>query len=172
MPTKYGWERSCHCCGKTFRVIKCRSTRAKYCSRECFYKTRPIKVMTICVICKKEHYRPPSHKTKIPTCSMKCRGLATRSPEPSSGTDYPSVRSWMRRNGRIQKCNRCGFDELKEILVVHHVDRSRINNKLENLEVLCPNCHAKEHYLENRNGWKHKSTKRKGSINASKKGKI
>lgn len=45
-----------------------------------------------------------------------------------------------------QKCNRCQFDSCPEILVVHHKDEDRSNNSLENLEVLCPNCHAIEHY--------------------------
>lgn len=49
---------------------------------------------------------------------------------------------------RGKKCERCGYD-LYEILHVHHIDRNRDNNVLNNLELLCPNCHAKEHYLKN-----------------------
>ncbi|MDQ3098297.1 MAG: HNH endonuclease [bacterium] len=43
-------------------------------------------------------------------------------------------------------CERCGFKET-QILVVHHKDRNREHNDLANLELICPNCHAKEHYL-------------------------
>jgi 5-methylcytosine-specific restriction endonuclease McrA len=45
------------------------------------------------------------------------------------------------------KCNRCGFDN-KKILLVHHKDRNRKNNNVDNLEVLCKNCHSLEHYNE------------------------
>ncbi|MBI3573571.1 hypothetical protein HY090_00790 [Candidatus Kaiserbacteria bacterium] len=31
---------------------------------------------------------------------------------------------------------------------MHHKDRNRNNNSLGNLELICPNCHYEEHYLE------------------------
>lgn len=39
-------------------------------------------------------------------------------------------------------CERCGSTEL---LLVHHRDRNRSNNDLENLETLCKRCHQIEH---------------------------
>ena len=48
---------------------------------------------------------------------------------------------------RGMKCERCGYSKL-EILHVHHRDRNRKNNDLGNLELICPNCHYEEHYLE------------------------
>jgi 5-methylcytosine-specific restriction endonuclease McrA len=51
-------------------------------------------------------------------------------------------------------CNRCGFDAHPEILTVHHKDRDRSNNLTDNLEVLCPNCHALEHYAEGNKSFK------------------
>lgn len=44
-------------------------------------------------------------------------------------------------------CERCGYSK-KEILHVHHKDRNRKNNDPSNLELICPNCHYEEHYLE------------------------
>lgn len=44
-------------------------------------------------------------------------------------------------------CERCGYSK-KEILHVHHKDRDRKNNHFSNLEIICPNCHYEEHYLE------------------------
>lgn len=49
---------------------------------------------------------------------------------------------------RGKECERCEFN-IPEILQVHHKDRDRNNNTLENLELICPNCHCKEHYLKN-----------------------
>lgn len=48
---------------------------------------------------------------------------------------------------RGTKCERCGYSKV-EILQVHHRDRNRNNNDLSNLELICPNCHYEEHYLE------------------------
>lgn len=41
------------------------------------------------------------------------------------------------------KCAICNWQEDKDILQVHHIDENRENNNLENLIILCPNCHAK-----------------------------
>ena len=46
---------------------------------------------------------------------------------------------------RGRKCECCGLEEWlgKSInLEVHHIDGDRTNNSLENLQLLCPNCHS------------------------------
>lgn len=48
---------------------------------------------------------------------------------------------------RGKQCERCGF-AIHEILEIHHKNRNRSDNRLENLELVCPNCHAKEHVLK------------------------
>lgn len=48
---------------------------------------------------------------------------------------------------RGKKCERCGYDKY-EILQVHHIDRNTKNNDLKNLQLICPNCHYEEHFLE------------------------
>lgn len=45
------------------------------------------------------------------------------------------------------KCQKCGFNTInpfsgRHILQIHHIDGNCTNNKEENLELLCPNCHA------------------------------
>lgn len=50
-------------------------------------------------------------------------------------------------NQRGALCERCGYNKI-EILHLHHKDRNRRNNELGNLELICPNCHYEEHYLE------------------------
>ena len=42
-------------------------------------------------------------------------------------------------------CEKCGINEWmgqKIKLELHHIDGNRINNRLENLAILCPNCHS------------------------------
>lgn len=43
------------------------------------------------------------------------------------------------------KCNRCGYDANKAAIVVHHKDHNRENSDIDNLEVLCANCHTIHH---------------------------
>lgn len=45
----------------------------------------------------------------------------------------------------VSKCQVCGFNEDVRVLDVHHIDKNKENNKIENFIVLCPNCHAKVH---------------------------
>lgn len=45
-------------------------------------------------------------------------------------------------NAYGEMCQQCGAEEHIE---VHHIDRDRQNNALENLEVLCRSCHGDRH---------------------------
>ena len=45
------------------------------------------------------------------------------------------------------KCEKCNWGEEHPIthtvpLAVHHIDGDCTNNKIENLQLLCPNCHS------------------------------
>ena len=57
------------------------------------------------------------------------------------------------------KCEKCGWGEKNEFtgtipLEIHHIDGDYTNNKEENLQVLCPNCHSltETHKSHNKNG--------------------
>ncbi len=43
------------------------------------------------------------------------------------------------------RCTICGYDAHENVLEVHHKDKDRSNNELENLVVLCPTCHKELH---------------------------
>ncbi len=45
------------------------------------------------------------------------------------------------------KCQRCDYNKV-EILQIHHKDKNHKNNDIENLELICPNCHYEQHFLE------------------------
>ena len=54
------------------------------------------------------------------------------------------------------KCEICGFDKVnpftgKTILQIHHIDGNSENNNEDNLQVLCPNCHAMTDNFGSRN---------------------
>lgn len=57
------------------------------------------------------------------------------------------------------KCNRCGIEKWNNNKIVkelNHIDGNRFNHKLDNLELLCPNCHSqtKNYRGKNINGRK------------------
>jgi predicted HNH restriction endonuclease len=52
----------------------------------------------------------------------------------------------MIRRNMIQKCNICGYEEVKDILGVHHKDGNRKNNEIKNLMIVCPLCHSLIHH--------------------------
>lgn len=60
------------------------------------------------------------------------------------------------------KCEQCGtstWNQVKIPLEVHHNDGDHLNNELDNLVLLCPNCHAlTENYKGRNNGNKYKYT--------------
>jgi DNA-binding CsgD family transcriptional regulator len=52
-------------------------------------------------------------------------------------------------------CERCGLSEWRGAplsLALHHVNGDRNDNRIENLELLCPNCHSQTENFAGRNG--------------------
>jgi hypothetical protein len=56
-----------------------------------------------------------------------------------------SYRSVLSRNKIPEVCSICKTKD-KRVLVVHHIDKDRKNNKVDNLAWLCHNCHHIIHY--------------------------
>lgn len=125
------------------------------------YKWLPITKQ--CPVCSKDFQTQEGHPRETFTCSYACSNTYFR-----SGSNNPNYKdghdSKYRQNAfkakskKHQKisCSRCSYDKLSNILQVHHKDRNRSNNELDNLEILCPNCHMEEHYLSKDGLWAHK----------------
>ena len=101
-----------------------------------------------CIICGKPILSGANKKTCSRSCANKHRaGIKYKLNRPRD-----KVKSYQALKIRLLKvkggnCERCGYNKY-EILQVHHKDRNRFNNELDNLELICPNCHFEEHYLE------------------------
>lgn len=61
------------------------------------------------------------------------------------------------RGWKCEKCEREEWEGQKIPLCVHHIDGVHINNELDNLQVLCPNCHAQTDNYCGRNKAKRKN---------------
>jgi hypothetical protein len=118
---KYGAIRKCPTCHEEFS----KKGNGKYCSRRCYWKVRGTA------------YDPQSSY----------RGGGPR----KDRSEFRVVNS-----PRIQRlyllkqvsaCERCGWGEHKEVLEMHHKNENKKDGRRENLELICPNCHEVEHYL-------------------------
>lgn len=115
-----------------------------YCSLACYGAS-----------CRKEFRCPNCGKALLAgdnkaSCSRACANALRKGIHYRTGRKKDRVSTIRLLKGRLvelrgAKCQRCPYAKLA-ILIVHHVDRNPENNILENLELLCPNCHAEEHY--------------------------
>lgn len=103
---------------------------------------RPLvpKVEKICPVCNNKFKTEPRKVDEQVTCSYSCSNTYFRTKE------EPTVYTYRQRALSHYKscCGRCGFTNILA-LEVHHKDRNRNNNTMDNLEVLCANCHKIEH---------------------------
>ncbi len=124
-----------------------RSKGKAYCSTRCYglfsRKEAP------CVICGTLILASRNAKTCSRGCANKHRaGIVYKIGRPHDKVkDNRSIKLRL-IDQRGVRCERCTHERV-EILQVHHKDRNRNNNEMENLELLCPNCHTEEHYLGN-----------------------
>lgn len=73
------------------------------------------------------------------------------------GLSAKSAASLVRRIGRCERCQHDGSDSR---LGVHHKNRDKHDQRLENLEVLCHRCHMQEHAKAGEIGWSRYHQKR------------
>lgn len=159
--------RQCMNCNKNFAapLKEIKRGNAKFCSISCSMKLRVRNTPKPdpncrCHTCHKTFYRNIK-KQKLAKhgyqfCSRKCKEIAQTMNNPHSLQEmmpphyYNGVTSYRKKKLRsVEKlqCERCLYDDIPEILVVHHLDRDRENNHLDNLILLCPTCHEADHFL-------------------------
>ena len=163
----------CSHCGKRFlrsnirlRRIKKIGVKRQYCSRECVSEDSKKRIKVSCVVCGKEKEITPSvykkSKSGLFFCGKECKDFGQKIENchkdmmPSHfNNGYSTYRAKAFRS-YSQKCEICGYDKYKKILEVHHIDGDRLNNNIDNLIILCSNCHKTITYKicfldENRN---------------------
>lgn len=122
---------------------------SKFCSRECKQKSQLKGQYFNCEKCRKQIWRSPKaikhSKSNKYFCSRHCQSLWRNSHYSGNlhhnwkGDEYIYLKL-MRKLHASPECKNCGIDN-KKVLIVHHVDKNRKNNSIENLMWLCRNCH-------------------------------
>jgi len=145
----------CGLCSKTFprKPSQIKRCKKSFCSRECKYKARKKGQYVDCFICKKRIYKQQKDllesQSKKYFCSRSCSNKWHGSE--FIGAKHPN---WI--DGRFvyknillktKIANECFFCSNKntQVLVAHHIDQNRKNNKPKNLIWLCRNCHHLVH---------------------------
>lgn len=140
---------SCIVCGKKIYRRPCElkiNEGRVFCSMACYG-----------IACRKEHPciicgQPIRAGLNKKTCSRGCSNINRAGIRYKIGSPHDKVKSQQALKVRLlgergKNCEHCGYNKY-EILQVHHKNRDRRNNNLDNLELICPNCHCEEHFLE------------------------
>lgn len=117
----YSKRKWCAACNKTFS----HNSNRKYCSRKCYWKIRGA--------------------TYDPLKSY-VAGRASKDRAEFRVVSSPRIQRLYILE-QYDGCQRCGWNEYKQVLQMHHVNENKKDGRLENLRLLCPTCHDVEHFL-------------------------
>jgi len=98
-----------------------------------------------CPVCGKNFKTRIGSSNETTTCSYSCSNSYFRTGvnngnckgDKALGTYRPRA---FKAYGK--QCETCGYHKYEQSLQVHHIDSNRSNNNLDNLIVLCANCHV------------------------------
>lgn len=135
------------------------SDKQKYCSKSCWCLVRRnyrTKVTSPCFTCGKVITQRNANKF----CSLKCQATNNYNKyivrwkqnleDGNIGITTRFISGYLKRYLKEKykdRCSNCGWNQKNTItgivpLEVNHIDGNAENNREENLELLCPNCHA------------------------------
>jgi|SRR3989338_6872343 len=147
----------CKICGKEFYAKPNWLKRGwgKYCSVACSHKGARKGKFIFCHICGKKTWKTPKalkiSKSGKFFCGKSCqatwRNRTFVGPKHAlwKGGSYQEYGKILTKSNLPIKCTSCGTSD-KRVLSVHHKDRKRNNNSIDNLEWLCFNCHFLTHH--------------------------
>jgi hypothetical protein len=156
---------TCLYCKNTFFIKKSELTagRGKYCGPDCFSKSQTHVFSDSDILAITSEWESGEPATSIArklgidkqvlSRYLKKIGVFEKRYRKGSGhvkwkggTSINGARAKEFRLRRGHVCANCGYRKIPRILEIHHIDRNRRNNEDINLLLLCPNCHAEEHY--------------------------
>jgi len=148
---------NCSNCNKDINKKPCHVKMYKdlFCDRVCSseFKAKD-SVIKPCAYCSKEVKRSKTEAAKSKNGNLFCNRSCATSFNNTAYKSRENNPNWVDGAGSYRSmalktnehaCAKCGYDECPEILEVHHINEDRSNNTLDNLLVVCPNCHTKIH---------------------------
>lgn len=140
---------NCAICNKPIYRRPVEITKHKkgvFCSMDCYgissRKEKP------CAVCGKMILAKFNKKTCRRGCANIYRaGIKYKIGRPKDKANTVRILKLRLMKERGKKCERCNYNKY-EILQVHHKNKNNKDNQIENLEIICPNCHYEEHLLE------------------------
>lgn len=144
----------CEVCNTIFTRQK-RQLKAHTCSLRCGKLLKGERVIIQCAHCGKDVEKAKSRlensRSGMHFCNRECKELVQQYmveiQPPHYGTASPETGY---RDKALKhyphECTMCGYKENTAALVVHHIDENRSNDDIENLIILCANCHAITHW--------------------------
>lgn len=145
---------NCKSCGKEHLSRIGKRRKNEFCSKECrteFLKSQRVDVP--CAWCNNQIQKSISRlnsKSGLYFCNRKCKDAAQKiggikeiMPAHFGTAKIADYRSLFTDEELV--CSRCGYNEFKSSVQIHHKDENRENNAKENLEPLCANCHMGLH---------------------------
>ena len=128
---------------------------SKHCSIECRSKGQVKGTRKKCDNCGKVilRTRAQMRKSKLGKffCSKSCtciwmnKNVRLSENHGNWNNGQATYRNRLKRSKQKRECQECGIDD-KRVLIVHHKDKNRSNNRIENLVWLCCNCHFLKHH--------------------------
>jgi len=149
----------CGVCQKEFYGKPCfiKMGYCKYCSKKCQAEAQKNGKYCNCFVCGRPVWRSKQYLTRSKSgyffCTKSCQTLWRN--KYFSGEKHPNWRGGAHQayrqrlmdDGADQICSKCETGDFR-VLIVHHKDRNRANNKISNLTWLCHNCHFLEHFCK------------------------
>lgn len=160
---KTGKNKKCSVCQKEYYVSGWRLKRgpSRFCSVDCQNHKQYERAKFKCRRCAKKFEDSPARKGKKVFCTNECKfswyserkidikryradaikKVRKKGKLPQMG---PSLRRYI-LDVKELKCHQCGYEEYRQCLDIHHIDKNPSNNDLDNIVILCVMCHRKVH---------------------------
>lgn len=138
--------KKCISCKKKFNCSLLQQNKAKTCSQKCYDDYRYNQIVGVCEWCDIPVKRRTISIRKKMFCSKICAGsYKTYFSEPKY---YGKKKIWFNIKNNIKIfCEKCNLEDI-DVITIHHIDNNRKNNEINNLMLLCYNCHFKIHHNE------------------------
>ena len=163
-----GKKSICKQCREEF-IDRLKGTK-KFCSKKCASRAATNRIDLVCELCGISFERAMSNlsnsKSGLYFCSRKCKEKAQKLDTKQSKFKAIRPSHYGLGNGKYDYRARL-FEQNKDrlecvgcretkmyLLTAHHIDGNRNNNLLNNLEIVCHNCHAKRHMKYEKDVWR------------------